>query len=275
MRCAPEDIEIAEGKAFLKKKPEKYIDITEVIHGYKYPNGNSIGGQVIGRGTFIMKDLTSMDKETGKGDPGPNWTVGAQAVEVEFDTKDYSYRILKAASVIDVGKVINPATAKGVTMGGMQMGLSLASRESFIYNEEGVILNPNLRSYKLLRFGQQPQYMAEFWIVMCVYLHIGCVACYCFPVFRIVLCIYLHRYVYSIDVKLQLFSKYLGKNCFGALPQFNRSDAQIRIAIRRKGNHRPRCSIRRSAGGFPETRHTFCPHFVVHCFDSLAFIPAY
>lgn len=161
LRCAPEDIEIADGKAFLKKNPQKYLDITEIVHGYKYPNGNSIGGQVIGRGSFIMKHLTSMDKETGKGDPGPNWTVGAQAVEVELDINDYSYRILRAASVIDVGKVINPMTAKGVTMGGMSMGLSLASRESFIYNSEGVIVNPNLRDYKLLRFGQDPEYLVE------------------------------------------------------------------------------------------------------------------
>ncbi len=162
LRCSPEDLEIAAGKAFLKNNPQKYIDITEVIHGYKYPNGNSIGGQVIGRGSFIMKHLSSMDKETGKGDPGPLWTVGAQAVEVEFDTKEYTYRIIRAASVIDAGKIINPMAAKGVTMGGMSMGLSLASREGFLYNEKGVVLNPNLRTYKSMRFGQNPEYLVEF-----------------------------------------------------------------------------------------------------------------
>ncbi len=162
LRCSPEDLEVADGKAFLRSNPQKYIDITEVIHGYKYPNGNSIGGQVIGCGSFIMKHLTGMDKETGKGDPGPLWTVGAQAVEVEFDTKDYTYKIIKAASVIDAGKIINPMTAKGVTMGGMSMGLSLASRESFLFNEKGIVLNPNLRTYKAIRFGQNPEYLVEF-----------------------------------------------------------------------------------------------------------------
>lgn len=162
LRCSPEDLEVEIGKVFLKSNPQKYIDITEVIHGYKYPNGNSIGGQVIGRGSFIMKHLSGMDKETGKGDPGPLWTVGAQAVEVEFDTKEYTYRILKAASVIDAGKVINPATAKGVTMGGMSMGLSLASREAFLYDKNGIVLNANLRNYRPIRLGEEPEFLVEF-----------------------------------------------------------------------------------------------------------------
>jgi CO/xanthine dehydrogenase Mo-binding subunit len=162
LRCSPEDLEFKDGKVFLKKNPQKYIDVTEVIHGYMYPNGNAIGGQVIGRGSFIMKHLGGMDEDTGKGDPGPLWTVGAQAVEVEFDTKEYTYKILKAASVIDAGKVINPMTAKGVTAGGMSMGLSLASREAFLYDENGVIVNANLRDYTLISSGEEPEFLVEF-----------------------------------------------------------------------------------------------------------------
>ncbi len=162
MRCSPDDVEVADGKAYLKDDPSRYIDITEVIHGYKYPNGNSIGGQIIGHGSFIMKHLGGMDKDTGKGDPGPLWTVGAQAVEVEYDEKENTYKILRAASVIDAGKLINPMAAKSVTMGGMAMGLGLATRESFIYDDKGIILNPNLRSYKVMRMGQEPEYLVGF-----------------------------------------------------------------------------------------------------------------
>ncbi len=162
LRCSPEDLEIEDGKVFIKSDMHKYIDITEVIHGYKYPNGNSIGGQVIGRGSFIMKHLGGMDRETGKGDPGPLWTVGAEAVEVELDMKDYTYRLLRAACVIDAGKVINPMAAKSVTMGGMSMGLSLASREAFLYDNNGIMLNPNLRMYRTIRFGQNPEYLVDF-----------------------------------------------------------------------------------------------------------------
>lgn len=162
LRCPPNDLDVAGGKVFMKDDPNKFIDITEVIHGFKYPNGNSIGGQIIGRGSYIMKLLSGIDEKTGKGNPGPLWTVGAQAVEVEFNKKDFSYKITKAASVIDAGTIINPSTAKSVTMGGISMGLSLASREAFLFDEKGIIQNPNLRTYKPIRFAQEPEYVVEF-----------------------------------------------------------------------------------------------------------------
>ncbi len=52
------------------------------------PNGNSIGAQVIGRGSYAFNNLTTLDPKTGKGNPGPEWTVGAAAVEVELDKKN-------------------------------------------------------------------------------------------------------------------------------------------------------------------------------------------
>jgi CO/xanthine dehydrogenase Mo-binding subunit len=88
--------------------------------------------------------------------------VAAQGVEVEFDLKTCTYKLLKAYTVIDAGKVINPVMAKGQMMGGMHMGLSFATRESFLYNEAGMMLNPNLRTYKLTRFGENPEYVVRF-----------------------------------------------------------------------------------------------------------------
>jgi hypothetical protein len=65
------------------------------VHGYQYENGNSVEGQILGRGSFIMSDLNILNKETGKGKAGPYWTVGAQAIEIEFDTKEYTTVSLK------------------------------------------------------------------------------------------------------------------------------------------------------------------------------------
>lgn len=162
LRCPPSDLEVGGGKVYVKDDPDFYVDITELVYGYEYKNGNSIGGQIIGHGSFIMKHVSKLDQETGMGKPGPSWTVGAQAIEVEFDTRDCTYKILKAASVIDAGRVINPKAAKGVVMGGMSMGLGLASREGFVFDDFGIIQNPQLRDYKLMRFGDNPEYLVEF-----------------------------------------------------------------------------------------------------------------
>ncbi len=162
LRCPPMDLEIGGGKIYVKDDPSFFVDITEIAYGYKYQNGNSIGGQIIGHGSFIMRHVSTLDRDTGKGKPGPSWTVGAQAVEVEFDTRNYTYKILKAASVLDAGKVINPKAARGVVMGGMSMGLSLATKEEFIFDDAGVILNPRLREYKITSFGENPEFLVDF-----------------------------------------------------------------------------------------------------------------
>jgi CO/xanthine dehydrogenase Mo-binding subunit len=74
----------------------------------------------------------------------------------------HTYRLIKASTVIDGGKVINPKIAKGLIMGGMSMGLGLATREDFIYNSDSILENTSLRTYKVMRYGENPDYYVEF-----------------------------------------------------------------------------------------------------------------
>ncbi|MGE4354197.1 MAG: xanthine dehydrogenase family protein molybdopterin-binding subunit, partial [Oscillospiraceae bacterium] len=129
LKCPPENLEVADEKVYVKSDPSIFLKFSDLVHGYKHEGGNSVEGQILGRGSFIMNDINLMDKETGAGKSGPYWTVGAQAVEIEFDQNEYTYRFLKAATVIDAGKVINPAMAEALVKGGMCMGLGLGSRE--------------------------------------------------------------------------------------------------------------------------------------------------
>ncbi len=162
LKCPEADLDVAEEKVFLRDHPEVFVPFRDIVHGYMYPNGNSVGGQIIGRGSFIMRHLTPLDEGTGEGKPGPGWTVGAQGVEVEFDSRDCTYRLLKAVTVIDAGRVINPALARLVVAGGMSMGLSLASREALVVDDEGRVMNPGFRTYQLMRYSEQPEYVVEF-----------------------------------------------------------------------------------------------------------------
>jgi CO/xanthine dehydrogenase Mo-binding subunit len=162
LRCTAEDLYLESKAVFLKYDPTIFIAFKDLIQGYKYTNGNTIMGPVIGRGSYVMNNLTPLDETTGKGRPGKSWTVGAQAVEIEYDTKQHTYRLIKAASVIDAGKVLNPRTAKGIVMGGMCMGLGLGTNEEFIYDNNGIVENTSFRTYKMLRYGEAPEYLVEF-----------------------------------------------------------------------------------------------------------------
>lgn len=163
LQCTEDDLEVGGGKVYLKSIPEYGMDIKDIALGYKYPNGHAIHGQIVGHGKYIQRHLTPMDKETGFGKPGPWWSVGAQAIEVEYDTRDMTYRVLKAVTVLDAGTIINPGSATQQMKGGMYLGLSFASNESFLFNSEGIVQNPQLRTYPTIRFGEQPElYIVDF-----------------------------------------------------------------------------------------------------------------
>ena len=162
LRAPKEDIEVANSRVFLRDDPTIGLDFKDVGYGYQYPNGNAIGGQIIGRGKFILRHLTHLDPETGEGKPGPEWTVAAYGVEIELDKRDYTYRLLKACTVVDLGRVMNEKAALGQVMGAMSMGLAFAGRETFYFDELGRVLNPQLRTYRPLRYGEHPEYLVGF-----------------------------------------------------------------------------------------------------------------
>lgn len=162
LRCPKEDLEVAYEMVFLKENPEVYVKFKDMVMGYKYSNQNAVGGPIIARGSFIMNNLTLPDKETGQGELGKSWTLGVQAVEIEYDKTQCSYRILKAITVVDVGKVIHPKLAKGVIMGGMCMGLGVGASEAHVHKQNGTIGTTSFRTYKSLKYGEVPEYIVEF-----------------------------------------------------------------------------------------------------------------
>ncbi|RYD04886.1 hypothetical protein N752_11920 [Desulforamulus aquiferis] len=162
LMCSPDSLEVANEMVYVRNEPDIFIKVEDICYGYKYPNGYSIGGQIIGRGEYMLRHLTHLDHETGIGKPGPEYTVGAQGVEIEFDTRDYTYKILKACSVIDVGKILNLKAAEGQVMGAMEMGLNFGSSETFVFSQDGKVQNFRLRTYTPFRYGEHPEYIVEF-----------------------------------------------------------------------------------------------------------------
>lgn len=162
LRCPIGDLEVSGGRVFLADEPEIGMPLSDIVFGYMYPDGSSIEGQVIGVGRYISRRITSIDPETGSGRPALEWTLGAEGVEVELDPTDGTYRVLKAACSMDVGKVINPFLARSQIVGGMSMGLGYAGWESFVFNKQGRVINDTLRNYKIMRYGEEPEYLVEF-----------------------------------------------------------------------------------------------------------------
>jgi len=149
LRAQSVDLAHDSGKIYVKHHPDSFVTFRQLAIGYAFPNGNSIGGPLVGVGRYIAQGLTHLDKETGQGLPAIDWTYGAHGMTVEVDRETGEYNVLKVVSVFDVGRVINPDAVRGQSIGGMLQGLGTAVCEGYIYDEKGHLLNPSFTDNKI------------------------------------------------------------------------------------------------------------------------------
>ncbi|MCJ8281155.1 MAG: molybdopterin-dependent oxidoreductase, partial [Rivularia sp. ALOHA_DT_140] len=76
-------------------------------------------------------------------------TFAVQGVEVEVDIETGKVEVLRCIQAIDIGKAINPKICEGQATGGIAMGIGYALTEELLFDEQGKIINPNLRGYRI------------------------------------------------------------------------------------------------------------------------------
>ncbi len=145
----PEQLVCRDEKVYPRDEPGRAIAYKSLALGYTFPNGNSIGGPIIGHGRFIATGLTNLDPETGQGTPAQFWTYGAHGVEIEVDTETGEIEVLRIATALDAGKVLNPLLCHGQVVGGIVQGLGSALLEGFRFDAKGRLLNPSFVDYKI------------------------------------------------------------------------------------------------------------------------------
>lgn len=142
LTASTEDIEIEDGRIFLRSDPSKGIALKELL-------GNL---QTAHEGATVILGEAVYEAELR---PMP---FGAQFVEVEVDTETGEVKVLKIVSIYDVGVALNPTIVEGQIEGGAVMGIGYALTEDLVVNKRtGEVLNPNFRYYKLLTSTDIPQ----------------------------------------------------------------------------------------------------------------------
>ncbi len=149
LRAQACDLDHDAEKVFIRHRTEKFVTFASMSVGYAYPDGNAIGGPLIGVGRYVAQGLSNLDKETGQGNPALDWTYGAHGIVADVDPVSGEYRVLKIASAFDVGKVVNPGIVRGQCIGGMIQGLGTAVCEGYIYDEQGHLMNPSFTDNKI------------------------------------------------------------------------------------------------------------------------------
>ncbi len=157
LRLPAGELEVSEASVRAKGRPWLTLPLKDLVFGYVYPNGNTIGGPVVGRGTYTSSLNSFLDPQTGQGVPTIFHTFGGTAVEIELDLVTGSIEVSKAVQVFDVGKAINPLLLKMQLDGGFIMGMSIALFEKIKFDEQGWVTNPNFTSYYIARMKDTPK----------------------------------------------------------------------------------------------------------------------
>ena len=113
----------------------------EIVEGVKAvgPGGNSIalnelsGGSLSAEGAFLNKKHT--------------YTYGAHAAHVAVDPKLGHVELLDYVVVADCGRIINPLTVHGQTVGSVVQGLGGAMMEHLVYDQDAQLLTGSLADY--------------------------------------------------------------------------------------------------------------------------------
>ena len=118
------------------------------------------GGVILSRGarTPLGEILTKVENNTviGRGARHPNdpdlsqRTFGAHFAEVEVDVRTGEITVEHIVAVHDIGRIVNPTTARSQVEGGVLQALGFAlSEERFLDRATGRVMNANLENYKV------------------------------------------------------------------------------------------------------------------------------
>ncbi len=136
-----DNLDIADSTVFVKSDPAQSIPLADLV---KICAAEGLPLQNLAQFEAPFSD--GIDPETGQGRVFPDFTFGAQAVEVAVDTETGQVTLLKSVACHDVGRAINAAAVEGQIAGGSSQGLGYALLEDFII-EGGRIMTPSLSEY--------------------------------------------------------------------------------------------------------------------------------
>ncbi|MEM4179397.1 MAG: molybdopterin cofactor-binding domain-containing protein, partial [Candidatus Caldarchaeum sp.] len=148
LECSPEDIEVEDGRFFVKDAPEKGVSFEEVAamayDPEKLPEGVEMG---LAATSFYNPDLT--------------FPYGAYLALVEVFPETGEVEVKKAFLVNDVGKVVNPMLVEGQIHGGAVQALGQALYEEVVYGENGALLTSSFADYLLPSATEIPEMVLQ------------------------------------------------------------------------------------------------------------------
>jgi carbon-monoxide dehydrogenase large subunit len=144
LEAAPDDIEIEDGRVFVRGSPGSAVDLARVVQA-------SIP-------TFAKPGVASPDFEASAYHHVPTVTYASavHVAQVEVDVASGGVKLLRYVVAHDCGRVINPIIVEGQVHGGVAQGVGGALFEEMVYDEAGQLLTGSLMDYAVPKADDLP-----------------------------------------------------------------------------------------------------------------------
>jgi CO/xanthine dehydrogenase Mo-binding subunit len=125
--ASEDDIEIQEGKVFVRGVPSKAVTLAEFASRAESVRGQ--GGPLLAHGNSAVEVNAP--------------AASAHLVRVKVDKETGVVTPLQYVAVQDVGFALNPLMVEGQLQGGALQGLAIGLQEQLVYDEAGHLLTPS------------------------------------------------------------------------------------------------------------------------------------
>ncbi len=168
--ASSDDLALKDGKIYVRSATSNSVKVTDIFTADRPLSSGQYGeyiekyGEILGRGMWVQR-YAPEEPETGQIDPdlaqkgmrlSTFYAHAAQGAEVAVNVETGEVKILRFGAAADVGFPINPKMCEQQIEGGLSMGIASALWEE-MKMDEGMLLNPNLRDYKILDPVNMPE----------------------------------------------------------------------------------------------------------------------
>ncbi|HET9921652.1 MAG TPA: aerobic carbon-monoxide dehydrogenase large subunit [Ktedonobacteraceae bacterium] len=170
--AAPEDIELADGKVFVRDAPHRALTLGQLAisaNPLRYSYGENarklmsmhFAGPRPGPALPQERGGPGLEATEFYSPPHASFASGVHGAIVEVDATTGMVSFVKYAVVHDCGRVINPLVVEGQVHGGVAQGIGGAFYERLVYNEDGQIINASFMDYLIPTAAEIPAIVVD------------------------------------------------------------------------------------------------------------------
>jgi CO/xanthine dehydrogenase Mo-binding subunit len=154
LEAAPGDLELADGRIGVRGSAAASVPVAEAVRGALNRTGPVVGSGRF-KGPAIALRGSQLERLPFSAFNEP--TFHCHGVELELDEETGTIEVLRYVAAHDVGRVVNPAGARGQVEGGVVQGLGYALSEVMAVDDAGLVRNANLVDYRLPTIADAPR----------------------------------------------------------------------------------------------------------------------